>query len=84
MFSKTRPLRSVDVWPRNGRIGVKCLSQGFEDPISGSKVESRVYSLAIANLRSYPLSCTTAIIVILALSLIRPTNKMFQIFTFFN
>ena len=46
--------------PRKGNIGVKCLSQGHNDTLPSSGTKLRADNLVIANLCSYPLSCTAA------------------------
>ena len=59
IFGQIEPPRSVECLPHYGSIGVKCLCQGHNhaQPSSGTKL--RVDNFAVANLRSYSLSCIT-------------------------
>ena len=61
MFSQTGPPHDgYIVWSRYGNIGGSYLFQVHNDKLPSSGAESSVDSLATANLRSYPLSCTAA------------------------
>ena len=48
-------------WPRYGNICGKCFSQGHKDALLSSGTELRVDDIAVAKLRSYPLSCTVVL-----------------------
>ena len=60
IFSPTGLPRRVDWLAHYGIIVVKCLFQGHSNTLSVSGTKPRVDNFAIANLRSYPLTCTTA------------------------
>ena len=49
-------------WPRYGRgVGVNYFSQRHTDTLPCSGIEPRVNNFAVANLRSYLLSCTPSV-----------------------
>ena len=68
IFSQTESPRRIDAWPRYGSVGVICLFQKQNDALPSSGTAARFGIHAVANLHSYPLSCTDAIIGILAFS----------------
>ena len=68
IYSQTGPPRRVDAWHSYGSISVKCLFHRYNDQLPSSGTEPKVDNLAVANLRSYLLSCTAAIVGMLALS----------------
>ena len=68
IISQIGPTRRVDALLHYRNIGVKCLCPGYNDTLPSSGTEPTVKNLAIANLRSYSLSCTAALVSILALS----------------
>ena len=65
IFSQTEPPRRVNAWRES--VGVMYLSQRHNDALSSSDTESR-RNLAVTNFRFYPLSCTVAMVGILAFS----------------
>ena len=60
IFSQTAQHDWYITWPRYGSLGSKCFSQGHNDTLPSSGTEPRADKLAVANLRSYPPSCTAA------------------------
>ena len=68
IFGQTEPPRRIDAWPRYGSVGVICISHERNDTLHSSGTAAKFGTHAIAHLRFYPLSCTDAIIGILALS----------------
>ena len=58
MFSQTGSLRRYIRGPCCEIIVVKRLFQGHNDLLPSSGTEPRLDNLAVANLRSFPLSCT--------------------------
>ena len=54
------PPRLVDCLIPLYSIGVKCLPQGHNDTLTSLGTELRVDNLAVANMRSFPPSCTAA------------------------
>ena len=57
MFGQTGPSQRVDcLAPGCGSVSVKCLSQRHNNALPSSETVPRVDNLAVANLRSYPLS----------------------------
>ena len=66
-FSQTRPPRRVDTSPRYANVGIKFVSQEYNDQLPSSGNEPRVDNLAVANLLSYPMRCTAAVVGVIAL-----------------
>ena len=60
--------RRINAWCRYGSISAKCLSQEHNNPLSSSGAQPKVYNLAVAKLRFYPLSCNGAVVGIFVLS----------------
>ena len=60
IFCHIGPPRWVDDWPPYGSVGVRCLSQEHNDAFLSS-INMNLYPCD-SNLRSYPLSCTAAIL----------------------
>ena len=69
MFNQTEPPRWVDAWPHYASVGIIYFSQKHNDSLLSSGTTVRLGIFVVANLRSYPLSCTDAIVGILALNL---------------
>ena len=79
IFSQqTEPPRQIDVWPRNGSVGVICLSQEHNNALLSLGAVARFGTLAVANLRYFLLSCTDAIVGILALSVFSKSTKVYN------
>ena len=65
---QTMPPQHVGAWPHYGSISIKFLSYGHNNSLLSSGFKITGDNLAIGNLNSNPVSCTTAVIGTLVLN----------------
>ena len=71
IFDKTGTPQLVDAWPSYGRTEFKCFFQGHNNPLPSLRTEPRFDILTVVvNLGSNQLSCSAAVVEILALNVL--------------